>query len=114
MDSAPTSSPSSDDRLMAMLAHLLAIPTGFVGPLILFFVLQDRSRFVVHHAKESLNFQITVLLAVLVAGLLLCVGIGFLFLIAIGVAALVFEILAAIAANSGTEYRYPVALRLVA
>jgi hypothetical protein len=60
-----------------------------------------------------LNFQITVTIIAIVAGLTVLCGIGFVLLPIIGIADLVFVIIASIKANQGVEYRYPWALRLV-
>ncbi|MBX9790535.1 MAG: DUF4870 domain-containing protein [Pirellulales bacterium] len=57
-----------DARTMAMLAHLLALFTGFLGLLIVWLIKKDQYPFVNDQGKESLNFQITIVLATLVAG----------------------------------------------
>jgi uncharacterized Tic20 family protein len=107
--------PSKDDRTMAMLAHLLAIFTGFLGPLIIWLVKKDQSAFVNDQGKEALNFQLTVLIAWIAGGILTCVtlGIGMVFLPIIWIGNLVLCILATIAANKGEAYRYPFAIRLI-
>lgn len=109
---------SDDDRMLAMLCHLLAIFTGFVGPLILWIVKKDSSPFVAHHGKEALNFQITLLLAMTLLGVatfvLMFVLIGIVLvpvLIIIPLLALVAEILAAVAAQKGDWFRYPCCIR---
>ena len=104
---------SKDARNMAMLCHLLAIFTGFVAPLIIWLIKKGEEPFVDQQGKEALNFQITVILAMFVAGLLtfICIGVPLLF--AIPVADLVFCIIASIKASNGVAYRYPVSLRLV-
>ena len=48
--------PTKDECTMAMLAHLLQVFSGFIGPLIIFFVKQD-SKFVKYHALQSLIWQ---------------------------------------------------------
>lgn len=108
-----TSSGAGDERSMATLAQVLAIFTGFLGPLVIYLVAKDDQPFVKHHAAESLNFQITVTIAAIVSGILMLVLIGFLLLPVVLIGALVLEIIAAIAANKGEWYRFPVNLRLV-
>jgi uncharacterized Tic20 family protein len=103
----------SDQRTMAMLCHLLGLFTSFVGPLILWLIKKDEMKFVDDQGKEALNFQITVLIASIAASLLTFICIGFLLLPAIGIADIVFCILATVAANKGQAYRYPVTLRLI-
>lgn len=104
---------SSDQRTLAMLAHLLGILTGPVGALIIWLIKRDEGGFVENQAKEALNFQITVLLLSLLGGILLLVLIGVFLLMAVAVANLVFSIIGAIKASSGQRYRYPLTLRLV-
>jgi uncharacterized Tic20 family protein len=102
-----------DERGMATLAQVLAIFTGFLGPLVIWFMARPDQPFVKHHAAESLNFQITVTIAAFVSALLMLVLIGFVLLPVVLLGALVLEIMAAVAANRGEWYRYPVNLRLV-
>jgi uncharacterized Tic20 family protein len=59
---------SEDDRTLGMLCHLLGIFTGFLGPLVLWLVKKDSSPYVEHHGRESLNFQITLLLMMMAIG----------------------------------------------
>ncbi len=106
-------SPTQDDRTMAMLAHLLAIFTSFVGPLIIWLLKKDTSPFVDDQGKEALNFQITLLIGHMIAGALWLVCIGAFITAGLGIVGLIFCILAAVAANKGEAYRYPVALRLI-
>ncbi|HEX8523124.1 MAG TPA: DUF4870 domain-containing protein [Tepidisphaeraceae bacterium] len=108
-----------DARLWGMLAHLsslvmlLSIPP-ILGPLVVWLMKKDQMPFVNDQGKESLNFQITVLIAILISIPLVCLGgIGIFIMIAVGVAALVLAIIAGIQANNGVAYRYPMTLRLV-
>jgi uncharacterized Tic20 family protein len=72
---------SQDDLNLGMLCHLLAIFTGFAGPLILWLVKKDSSAYVDFHGKESLNFQITLFLFITIlsfaAMILMFVVVGF-------------------------------------
>ncbi len=103
----------SDQRMWAMLAHLGGIILGFVAPLVIWLVHKERGRFVEEQSKEALNFQITLLIAVIVSWLLTFVLIGFVLLPLVGIAGLILMIMAGIAANKGEAYRYPFALRLI-
>jgi len=106
---------------MAMLCHLLALFTGFLGPLILWLVKRDQSPFVDHHGREALNFQLTVLVASVCLGamtfvLMFAFLIGLLLvpvLMAASIGALVLEILATLAAQRGEWYRYPCCIRFI-
>lgn len=112
----------SDEKTMAMLAHLLGAFTSFLGPLIIWLIKKEDSPFVNDQGKEALNFQITVAIGLFAAGILniplafiplvgSCVG-GILWL-GVGIAGLVYAILGCLEANKGTAYRYPFALRLI-
>jgi len=105
--------PSKDECNLAMLAHLLGIFTFFVGALVLWVIKKDESSFVGENAKEALNFQITVIIALVAAKVLMWILIGFALLPLIYIANLVFCILGAIAASKGEKYHYPFAIRLV-
>jgi uncharacterized Tic20 family protein len=102
-----------------MFAHLSSlagfiIPFGnFVGPLVVWLMKKDTMPFVDDQGKESMNFQITVLIAAIIAGATICIGIGFILLPLVGIAAAIMSILAGIKANEGVAYRYPFTLRLI-
>ena len=104
---------SKDATNMAMLCHILAIFTGFLGPLIIWLIKKDEAPFVDRHGKEALNFQLTVLIAWVASGLLAFVCIGFVLMPVIGIVDLIFCIMAALKASRGEEYLYPVSIRFV-
>lgn len=113
LSAASAGAPTSDERTLGMLAHLLAIVSHFIGPLIVWLIKKDESKFVDHHGKEVLNFMITVFIAELCCIPLLFVLVGFVLLPLVGLIALVFLILASIAAYNGQYYRYPLSIRLL-
>jgi uncharacterized Tic20 family protein len=104
-------SATQDDRTMAMLCHLGGI-LGFIVPLIIWLVKKDQSRYVDYHGKEALNFQITMLIAHIVAGSIACFTFGLSSLAVMGVQ-VAFSIIGALAANRGEEYRYPLTIRFI-
>lgn len=110
---------SQDEKTWGMLAHLstlvgLIVPFGSVlGPLVVWLIKKDTMPFAAEQGKEALNFNITVLIAFIVSAILTIVLIGFLLMLVVGLAWLVLTILAALAANKGEAYRYPMTLRLV-
>jgi uncharacterized protein len=121
---------SAEERQWAMFAHLSALAGGiltsaiggwgfFIGPLVIWLMKKDTMPFVADQAKEALNFNITVsgIFVILMILSLLTLGIGFLLTVPImfiiGIAALVFIIIASIKANQGIAYRYPMSVRLV-
>jgi uncharacterized Tic20 family protein len=104
---------ASDDTTWALLAHLSFFVLGIIGPLVIYLVKKDSSPFVRQHAAEALNFHITVTIGAMISAVLIIVLIGILTLVAVLIAGAVFSVLAAIAANRGEPYRYPLNLRLV-
>ncbi len=106
-------SPSKDARTMAMLAHLLGIVTGFLGPLIIWLIKKDDDAFVDDQGKEALNFQITITIGMLISGALMFICVGFFTALALAIANLVLCIMAGLKANEGVKYRYPLTLRLI-
>ena len=122
---------SADEKQWAMFAHLSALAGGiltsgwagsigcFIGPLIIWLVKKDAMPFVDDQAKEALNFNITVAIVFFALFLLSIVTLGIGLIVAIpgwiivGVAWLVFTIIASIKAHEGVAYRYPLTLRLV-
>jgi uncharacterized protein len=110
---------TGDDRQWGMFAHLAAlagffIPFGnLIGPLVIWQIKKNEMPFVDDQGKESLNFQITVTLALFVSVLLMVIAIGFLLVPIVGIAALILTIIGAIRANNGERYRYPFAIRLI-
>ena len=110
---ATTNAPA-DQRTMALAAHLLGIFTWFIGPLIIWLINKDDASksFVTDQAKEALNFQITITIAMLICIVLTIVIIGGILAPIVGILNLVFCIIAAVKANNGEAYRYPFALRL--
>jgi len=110
---------TSDEKTMGMLAHLLGIFTGFLGPLVIWVLKKDDSRWVYLNGKEALNFQLT-LLAVYVLSVVLaywkaspvmCMGV--VMFIGAFICSIVFGIMATMAANDGKLYRYPLCIRMI-
>lgn len=110
---------TSEDKQWAMFCHLAAILTtytvgmGFLGPLIIWLLKKDQSRFVDDQGKEALNFQLNILVLELICLPLICVVVGIFLLIALAIYSLVMSIIAGLNANSGQRYRYPLTLRVI-
>ena len=103
---------SSSERILAVFCHLAVfIQMYFVVPLIIFFVKRDDSPFVAAHAKEVLNFHLSLLIYVICCIPLIFVVIGIPILIVLGVVALVCSIIGAVRAADGAFYRYPLTIR---
>jgi uncharacterized protein len=116
----PTSSTASDTRTWCVLCHgsaLLGLFFHFLGhllgPLIVWLVKRGDSPEIDAHGKESLNFQLSMLIYDAIALVLCFVLIGIPILILLWVLNTVFVIIASIKASEGKLYRYPFAIRLI-
>ena len=98
------------EKAWAIASHLLAIPFEFFAPLIGYLVFNGKGAFISHHVRESLNFGITMLLAVLVLAISI---IGWLLLWLPPVIWIIFRIIAAFKTSQGEFYKYPLTLRIV-
>jgi hypothetical protein len=111
--------PTLDERFWGMIAHLAAlagciVPFGnILGPLLVWLLKRDQSAFVAAHAKEALNFNITLAIGALICLLLLQFSIGILMAALLAIFWLVMTIIAALKANEGLAYRYPFTVRPV-
>ncbi|MCC6726246.1 MAG: DUF4870 domain-containing protein [Saprospiraceae bacterium] len=105
--------PTSDEKTMAILSHILTLVCGFLAPLIIYLIKKDESPYVRKHAIESLNFQISMTIYAMASGILMIVIIGFFLLIAIVILAVVLAIVATVKASEGNFYKYPFTIRLI-
>lgn len=103
----------SDEKLWATLIHIGGILFGFLPALIGYLILRDRGPFIRAHTATALNFQLTMLIAYAIGVITSIIIIGLFVLLAVGVAVIVFGIVAALAANRGQAYTYPLAIRFV-
>jgi len=95
------------DTTLAALSHASALVASFLGPLLFLVLADDDDELVQRNAKNSLNFQIVVLVAMIASGLLTVLLVGFLLLPLIGLIDLVLVLMATLKANEGQVYSYP-------
>jgi hypothetical protein len=112
-DYTPVITPTSDEKTLAILSHILTIISSFIAPLIIYLLKKDDSPYVAEHAKESLNFQITMFILYIISFLLIIVLVGLLFIWALSIANLILVIIATIKASENKMYRYPINFRLI-
>ena len=111
--------PDKDARMWAMLCHLSALSLyftglGFIfGPLIVWLIKKDDHPFIDDQGKESLNFEISILLYYVVAGLSIFCFVGFALVPLLHIFHVIFIIVASVKANSGEAYRYPLTIRFI-
>ena len=115
-----TAPSSREARKWAMICHIIAL-TGalangigyLLGPLIVWLIKKEDDPFIDEQGKEAINFQITMFIALFMSAFLILIGIGVFLLIAIGILMTVFPIIAAVKANDGEHYRYPLSYRFI-
>src|SRR5690242_15091930 len=117
---APTSITSSEVRTWSVLCHASALLGLFfhflghlLGPLIVWLIKRGDAPEIDANGKESLNFQISMLIYDAVAAILCLVVIGIPILIALWVLNTVFVIIASIKTSEGQMYRYPFTIRFI-
>ena len=130
MQTTPAVMPSADERRWAAGAHLAALVLAFItswaagiagaaGALAVWLLKRDESAFVAAHAKEALNFNLSMFVyaVVLVVLTVFTLGLGLIVTVPIGIAIalvwLVATIVAAVRAYDGQAYRYPITIRFV-
>lgn len=112
-------------RTWGMLTHLSSfagamVALAFLGPLVMWLIKKDEHPFLDHHGKEAVNFNLSLLLYMVIGivGSILTIGLGLIaFLPAVLVGLVVWvvcSIQGAIKANNGEGYRYPVTIRFIA
>ena len=106
-------------RNLAMFCHLgtfagIIVPlANFLAPLVIWLLKKDEYPLVDDQGKESVNFQLSLLLYSIGGFLLSFIFIGILFLIVLALFALIQVIKASISANKGEKYRYPFCVRFI-
>jgi uncharacterized Tic20 family protein len=113
--------PSKNERQWAMGCHLIGLcgvvvpfpAAGLIGAMVLWLVKREDGAFIDDQGKESLNFQISLLIYVVACAFLIMIGIGILLLFALAVFGFVCIIMATIKASEGSAFRYPACIRLI-
>ena len=122
METTPPPPPitSSDTRTWTVLCHASALLGLFFhflghifGPLMVWAVKRSDSPEIDAHGKESLNFQLSMLIYDAVAAILCFVLIGIPILIVLWLLNTVLVIIASIKASEGQLYRYPLTIRFI-
>src|SRR6185437_11562779 len=111
----PLTTPTNDERILGVLSHILAIVpgVGILGPLVIWLLKKDQYQFVEANARESLNFQLTIIIGWIISGILVVVFIGWLLFGVLACLNVVLVIVATVKASENMIYRYPISLRLI-
>lgn len=121
----PRNDVTESDRTTAILTHILAYLFSFLAPLIV--LLASEREWVRTHARRALNWQLSLIIYVIVLSVILTVsapliiiGVGLVIailaiigMVAAGVLDIVFVIIAAIRAGEGRVYDYPLTIPFV-
>lgn len=107
----------NEEHMWAMLCHLTTfagffIPFGnVVGPLIIWLMKKEEFPLVEDQGKEVLNFQISMTIYFIAAAILILLLIGIPLLIGLALFDMIITIIAAVKANEGFKFRYPLSIR---
>jgi hypothetical protein len=110
---------NKDERMWGMFCHLSAlsgfiIPLGnVIGPLVIYSMKKDEYAFVADQGKESMNFQISVLIYLISGGIISIFFLGFFLIMALGLFSLILTVIASVRANDGIYYRYPLSIQFI-
>jgi uncharacterized Tic20 family protein len=114
-----TGSVDQKERIAGVFMHVLAFaffvfPLGNIfGPLVLWLLKRKTSMYLDENGKESLNFQISMTLYGIAAGILGIFGVGLPILAVIVLADGILVVVAAVQAHKGDLYRYPLTMRFI-
>ena len=117
--SAIETTPSKDERTWAMLCHFstyigFIFPFGnIIVPLIIWLSKREDIPLVEDQGREALNFQISMTIYFIISGILCIILIGIPIVIGLIIFDFIITIVAAISANDGKYYRYPINLKLI-
>lgn len=103
--------PTDDERLMAVLIYVTSFFTSIIGPLLIWLIKRDTSRFVDISGKNYFNFIISYSIWSIVTSLLMFVLIGFVILPIVLLLSFIFHIVAIIKAYNGEDYLPPLSIR---
>ena len=110
---------ASEAKKIAALCHISSlcgffIPFGnLIAPVIIWIIYRDKSEFIDLHTKECVNFQISLTIYGIISGILSLVVIGLILLPIVIITGIILTIIAAVKANEGKNYRYPLTIRFL-
>lgn len=118
-DKRETMESSFNVKQWSLIAHLsgfagFIFPVGnIIGPLLIWLLKKEQSQLLEEHAREALNFQISVTIYAIIASILLFVIVGMVLLPILIIIQIILMIKAALAADKSEFYRYPFTIRLI-
>jgi hypothetical protein len=109
----------NDERTFSMLCHLsalsgLIIPFGhIIVPLVIWLLKKDEFPEVYRQGKAALNFQLSLTIYSIIAGILVIILVGFVLLGAIFLFGLIMTIVASVKSSNGERFEYPLSINLI-
>jgi len=110
---------SETERNWAMLCHLSAFAGyffpfgGIIGPLICWLTRKDESQWVDQNGKQSMNFQLSILMYMVLSIPLIIIIVGIPIIIFLGFLEVICIIIASVKASKGEEFKYPVTIPFI-
>lgn len=114
MQNATNASINQPDKTFAILVHIGGLFFSWLAPLIVYLIKKNSNEeFTVYHAREALNFQLTLLVLYIGCFILSFILIGLFLFWIVMLSNLILSIMAAVKASNGIDYRYPMTIRFV-
>ena len=118
---AVPSKDAKDENMWAMFCHLasfsgyvMPVPlANIIGPMVVWSIKKEDYPLVSDQGKESVNFQISMMIYYAISFLLLFIVIGFVLIPALMLFQLICVVIAAVKAGEGEAYRYPMCIRFI-
>lgn len=110
---------SESERNWAMFCHLSAFAGfffpfgGIIGPLICWLSRKDESLWVDENGKASMNFQLSILLYIVLVIPLCFILVGIPIIVFLGLLKIICIVSASIKASKGEKFRYPLAIPFI-
>lgn len=108
--------PRGNEKMWAVVCHIsvVSVALGLVLPLAVYLCYRHESEYTAHHAREALNFHLSVLLYCLCCvPLIFLFGLGAALILIAALGSLVLGIIAAVKSSDGVFYRYPLTIRFI-
>ncbi|MDB6138604.1 MAG: hypothetical protein JWO94_1676 [Verrucomicrobiaceae bacterium] len=103
-----------DEKTLAIVMHLFClIGMPVIGPLVIWLMKKDQSPYLDAQGRELLNFQISYMIYIFIAAMLLFVLVGIVVLPIVGFIAAVLIVIGIVRATEGKVYRFPFTIRFL-
>ena len=104
---------TSDEKTFAIITHLSAFFLGFLGPLVFYLAKRDGSKYIRDNTRHALNFQVSLIIYMVISVVLCFVLIGFVMIALFALLNLVAILIAAVKASDGEAYKYPLEIEFI-